>query len=98
MRGAGLRANGLPGDAPVTLAIRPEDILLRDVRGDEENAVQVTVRDLEFLGSFVRARLDAETLGGRTLEADLSINLVRARDLSPGRILPIVLPRDHIRV
>lgn len=82
----------------VTLAIRPEDILLRDVQGDEENVLEVTVRDLEFLGSFVRARLDAEALGGKTLEADLSINLTRARSLSPGQALPIVLPSDHLLV
>ncbi len=91
------------GDCPdgctdVTLAIRPEDILLRDVTGDEENAVEVKVRDLEFLGSFVRARLDAEALGGKTLEADLSINLTRAKNLSPGQTVPIVLPRDHLLV
>ena len=91
------------GDCPegctaVTLAIRPEDILLRDVRGDEENAIDVRIRDLEFLGSFVRARLDAEALGGETLEADLSINLVRARTLAPGQTIPIVLPGDHLLV
>ncbi len=86
------------GCTDVTLAIRPEDILLRDVQGDEENAIEVEVRDLEFLGSFVRARLDAEILGGKTLEADLSINLVRARTLAPGQTLPIVLPRDHLLV
>ena len=86
------------GCTDVTLAIRPEDILLRDIRGDEENALRVTVRDLEFLGSFVRARLDADGLGGKTLEADLSINLVRAKNLEPGQTLPIVLPRDHLLV
>ncbi|MEM7045987.1 MAG: putative 2-aminoethylphosphonate ABC transporter ATP-binding protein [Pseudomonadota bacterium] len=91
-------ANGLSGAAAVTLAIRPEDILLRDVTGDEENALQVVIRDLEFLGSFVRARLDAEALGGKTLEADLSINLTRARNMAPGQTLPIVLPSDHLLV
>ena len=64
----------------------------------EENAIEVSVRDLEFLGSFVRARLDADALDGQTLEADLSINLTRARNLSPGQTLPIVLPRDHLLV
>ena len=86
------------GCTAVTLAIRPEDILLRDITGDEENALQVTVRDLEFLGSFVRARLNADALGDEVLEADLSINLTRARNLAPGQTLPIVLPRDHLLV
>lgn len=91
-------ANGVAGGSAVTLAIRPEDILLRDVRGDEENALQAKVRVLEFLGSFVRARLDADALGGSTLEADLSINLTREKNLEPGQTLPIVLPRDHLLV
>ncbi|MGI9488635.1 MAG: putative 2-aminoethylphosphonate ABC transporter ATP-binding protein [Geminicoccaceae bacterium] len=86
------------GCTAVTLAIRPEDILVRDVQGHEENAINVEVRDLEFLGSFVRARLGAEVLGGKILEADLSINLVRSRTLSIGQTLPITLPRDHLLV
>ncbi len=90
--------NCAEGCTAVTLAIRPEDILLRDVQGDEENAIDVKVIGLEFLGSFVRARLDADALGGKTLEADLSINLVRSRTLSVGQILPITLPRDHLLV
>ena len=86
------------GCTEVTLAIRPEDILVRDVQGHEENAINVEVQDLEFLGSFVRARLGAEVLGGKILEADLSINLVRSRTLSIGQTLPITLPRDHLLV
>ncbi|MEZ5931592.1 MAG: putative 2-aminoethylphosphonate ABC transporter ATP-binding protein [Alphaproteobacteria bacterium] len=91
-------ADGMAADAGVTLAIRPEDILLRDVTGDEENALRVKVRDLEFLGSFVRARLAPDGLNGVVLEADLSINLTRARNLSPGQALPIVLPREYLLV
>jgi len=91
-------SNGLAADAAVTLAIRPEDILLGDIRGDEDNLLDVEVKDLEFLGSFVRARLDSKVLGGKILEADLSINLTRAKNLSLGQTLPIVLPSDHLLI
>ncbi|MDH3663367.1 MAG: putative 2-aminoethylphosphonate ABC transporter ATP-binding protein [Alphaproteobacteria bacterium] len=91
-------AGDFASNAAVTLAIRPEDILLRDVQGDEENAIQVELQDLEFMGSFIRARLDAKAIGGGILEADLSINLIRGRNLTPGQSLPIVLPRDHLLV
>ena len=86
------------GSAAAILAIRPEDILLRDVKGDEENAIDVEIEDLEFLGSFVRARLLVPSMNGKSLEADLSINLVRDHSLAPGQSLPIVLPRDHLLV
>ncbi len=89
-------ADGLDEGTAVTMAIRPEDILVRDVRGDEENAVEVEVRDLEFLGSFVRARLEAPAMAGKILEANLSINLIRDLTLTSGQTLPVVLPRAHI--
>ncbi len=86
------------GCTDVTLAIRPEDILLRDVSGQEENSIRVEIQDLEFLGAFVRARLTAPSMNDKLLEADLSINLLRSRTLEAGQTLPIVLPRDHLLV
>ena len=96
--GQAIDPNQASSAAAAILAIRPEDILLRDVRGDEENAIDVEIEDLEFLGSFVRARLLVPSMNGKMLEADLSINLVRDHSLAPGQSLPIVLPRDHLLV
>jgi iron(III) transport system ATP-binding protein len=89
---------GLPADSRVTVAIRPEDIVIQDVQGTEENALEVEIGLLEFLGSFVRARLDAKGIGNGALLADLSINLVRRLDLGLGRRLSVVLPRERIRI
>src|SRR5262249_61350748 len=50
-------ADGFAAGAPVTLAIRPEDIRVGGVRGTEENAVGATVEAMTFLGSFFRVDL-----------------------------------------
>src|SRR5438552_542520 len=90
--------DGLAAGAPVTLAIRPEDIRVGGVQGTEENAVRATVEVMTFLGSFFRVDLGGEALGGTRLRADLAVDLVRQLDLAPGRMLPVLLPRRRLRV
>ena len=90
--------DGLAAGAPVTLAIRPEDIRVGGVQGTEENAVRATVEAMTFLGSFFRVDLGGEALGGTRLRADLAVDLVRQLDLAPGRMLPVLLPRRRLRV
>src|SRR6267378_570557 len=53
----GCEADGLAPGTPVMLAIRPEDIVVQDVRATEANALTVRVDALAFLGSFFRADL-----------------------------------------
>jgi iron(III) transport system ATP-binding protein len=84
--------------SPVTVAIRPEDILVQEVGGDGENAFEAEIAEIDFLGSYVRARLAAPEIGGAPLHADLSINLVRRLDLAAGRRLPVTLPRERLRI
>jgi iron(III) transport system ATP-binding protein len=86
-----------PGTA-VTLAIRPEDIRVQDVRGTEENALRARIETLEFLGSFFRVDLTGEGLQGVMLRADLAVDVMRRLEIEPGRILPVVLPRKRLRV
>jgi iron(III) transport system ATP-binding protein len=90
--------NGLAAGAPVTVAIRPEDIRVGGVQGTEENAVRATVEAMTFLGSFFRVDLGGEALAGARLRADLSVDLVRQLELVPGRMLPVLLPRRRLRV
>ena len=89
---------GLAQGTPVTIAVRPEDILVQGVTADEENAYEARVRGLEFLGSFVRADLVSEATGDDPLRADLSINLVRRHNIAEGDSLLVCLPRDRIRI
>jgi iron(III) transport system ATP-binding protein len=92
----GLDLSPDPGH-PVTLAIRPEDVVVRNVVPGTPNSVEVQVSDIEFLGSFCRVGL---ALGDDTpaLVADFSINVVRDLEIRQGQTLLISLPPDRIRV
>jgi iron(III) transport system ATP-binding protein len=81
----------------VTLAIRPEDVVVRNVVPGAPNSAEVRVSDIEFLGSFCRVGL---ALGDDTpaLVADFSINVVRDLEIRQGQTLLISLPPDRIRV
>ncbi len=84
--------------APVTVCVRPEDVVVVRVPTHEANTIDVCVETLEFLGPFHRARLRAVSLGNVRLTADFSANLVRDLALAPGRSLPVRLPREYLRV
>jgi iron(III) transport system ATP-binding protein len=90
-------ADGFPPGTGVTVAIRPEDIGVQDVRGTEANALPARIESMVFLGAFFRADLVGEGMGLR-LRADFSVELVRRLGLGEGHSLPVVLPRERIRV
>ncbi len=90
--------DGLAEGTPVTIAMRPEDILVQGVTAGEENTYEARIRGLEFLGSFVRADLTSEATGEDRLRADLSINLVRRQGIADGDSLLVRIPRERIRL
>jgi len=90
--------NGFERGTPVTLAIRPEDIVVQDVPGGEENGVRARVESMAFLGSYFRADLTAEAVGETPLRAELPIELVRRLGLAEGQTLLVVLPRHCLRL
>ena len=91
-------ADGFEPGAAVTLAIRPEEILVEGRGRDGENAVEARVVGLVFLGSFFRADLVGEAMAGCRLRADLSVDLVRRQAIREGQPLMVALPPDRIRV
>jgi iron(III) transport system ATP-binding protein len=91
-------AENLSQGAEVTVAIRPEDIVLQGVTGSEENAWESRIGAMEFLGSFVRADLLADETESRIFRADVSVNLVRRQNLKEGDSLPIMVPKERIRI
>ncbi len=98
--GRRFRVDGLNGMTPGTAAlvcIRPEDVKTRNVEPGTENALEVEVRSLEFLGSFARARLAPSDGAELDLVADFSINLLRDLRVEPGTRLPVALPPDRLR-
>ena len=90
--------DGLASGAAVQIAVRPEDIVARDVTAAHDNAFAATVADLEFLGSSLRVELTGGSLGERRLTADLSVNLMREMALEPGHGVTVRIPAERIRL
>jgi iron(III) transport system ATP-binding protein len=96
-----VKAAGFKSGDEVTISIRPEDVLVRDVTGKSENSNAMEIVDIEFLGSFCRANLISENLHGEhgePLVADFSINLMRDIDLSKGSKLQVSLPSKRLQL
>lgn len=93
------RRHPLAPGAEATLAIRPEDVVPVEGNGaGSGNRFPVTIAEMEFLGSFWRARLVAPALGDGGLEADFSVNAIRRLGLDEGRELTVELPVDRLHV
>lgn len=102
------RVQALATDTPVVLAIRPEDIVphgegTNSHGGNDEikhaaNSFEVTVTDMEFLGSFWRVSLTNAKLGDIILEADFSINAVRRMSVKIGNSIRVDLPAERLWV
>jgi len=97
------------GDGHKVIAvIRPEDIIPHgdgarspgapDKTKEPGNRVETTVDEMEFLGSFWRARLRSSELGAGQIVADFSINAVRRMDIQVGGRMHIEIPRDRLKV
>ena len=86
-----------PG-SDVTLAMRPEDIVVRNVELGAPNTFPAEVTQLEFLGAFCRARLAVGGHGKAPMLADFSINLMRDLKIAEGMALNVCLPTERIRV
>jgi iron(III) transport system ATP-binding protein len=89
---------GLAAGTEVTLAIRPEDILVHDSGRSEPNVLAMRVDALAFLGSFFRADLAGEATAGVLLRADLPVDLIRRREIGEKSTLSVLLPPERIRV
>ena len=85
-----------PGTA-VTLCVRPEDVVVRSVEQSARNVFAARIADLEFLGSFYRARLTPPD-NGIEFSADFSINAVRDLSLEPDKLVNIALPANRLRI
>ena len=98
------RQHGLADGTSIVAAIRPEDIVPRGVEGETVgngsgvNQIDVTIEDMEFLGSFWRVSLQNPALGDTHLLADISINAVRHLDLDIGASIEVDLPANRLWV
>ncbi len=89
-----------PTGAPVTVAIRPEDVRVTGVNADADrqkvNPLTMEVASVEFLGSEVRIGLNYFTAG--PIIAQASQESVRALGVAPGKRIEVSLPADRLRV
>ncbi len=90
--------NGFPAGTELTVCVRPEDVLTRDIGQAKSNRVETTVTGIEFLGSFYRASLAVKGAEDTIFRADLSVNLVRHMGVEEGKALNVAFPEDRIRV
>ena len=90
--------DNLAAGTEVTLAIRPEDIVVHEGRSAEPNALTVRVDSLAFLGSFFRADLVGDVPEGVLLRADLPVESIRRRGIAEKSMLSVLLPPDRIRI
>jgi iron(III) transport system ATP-binding protein len=91
-------ADGRAPGTEVTLAIRPEDIVVEDVAPGSPNALRARVDALAFLGSFFRADLVGDATPGVVLRADLPVDLVRRRAIAEKHTLELRMPPERIRI
>jgi iron(III) transport system ATP-binding protein len=91
-------ADGLPQGAAVTVAVRPEDVVVRHGGEAGNNRFDATITGMDFLGSFYRGTLVPTRAPEVAITADFSINAVSDLGLAGGRTLPVALPADRIRV
>jgi iron(III) transport system ATP-binding protein len=94
----GAPLNGLAAGAPVTLAVRPEDLQVQTRAGDAPNTFEARVESIEFLGSFVRADLALEGLSEQRCCADLTIDRMRREEIVLGQTLSVTLPAERLHV
>jgi iron(III) transport system ATP-binding protein len=90
------RAPLTPGTA-VTLAIRPEEILVGPAVGSE-NRLRTRVLEVQFLGPFTRLRLALPGAAGTVLECDVAANAFAELEAGPCAELTLGLKPEALRV
>ncbi|MBL4600644.1 MAG: putative 2-aminoethylphosphonate ABC transporter ATP-binding protein [Rhizobiaceae bacterium] len=101
INGISLQCNSFKGKKGSSgiVTIRPEDIvpIKKSAAAKTKNIMDVTISEMEFLGSFWRATLSSKKLGDTSLIADFSANAARRLSLVEGASIRIELPQDALR-
>ncbi len=89
----------LPVGSHVTIAIRPEDVMLH-IDPSAPNSFETRVEDMEYRGSLFRIDLKfpASVDKAATITADVPAETVRRLGIALNATLPINLPVDRLQV
>ena len=93
-----LSREALPPGAPVTLAIRPEEILVQAAGAPGDNQLRTRVRGMQFLGPFTRLSLTVAGAGDAALECDVAASAFAELGASEGAELVLGLREEALRV
>lgn len=83
---------------PVTVAIRPEDVHITTDQDQAQNIVQVSVSEVEFLGSFYRLTCGLDDAQQTKLLVEVSTHLMEQLSFEIGSSLFVHLSPENIRV
>ena len=90
-------SHGLSPGTAARIAIRPEDLRLRNQDG-AANRFEAQVLGLHFHGGFCRVTLAPTRAPSTQIAADVAANDLRDLKLEPGRLIEVALPPETIRV
>jgi iron(III) transport system ATP-binding protein len=88
----------LSAGTPVTLAIRPEEIVIGPAARDAENRLLTRVRAVQFLGPFTRLSLALPGGPATSLECDVAANALAEVGAADGAELLLGLRPEALRV
>jgi iron(III) transport system ATP-binding protein len=88
----------VPAGTPLTLAIRPEELVIGPAAQEAENALSVRVTAVQFLGAFTRLGLVLPGGDGTPLECDVAAGALAGVGAKEGTELALALPADAVRV
>jgi len=89
---------GLPVGTPVTLAIRPEEILVGSGARESPNRLVTRVRGVQFLGAFSRLSLTLGEEPETVLECDVAAGALAELDAAEGTELALALDPGALRL
>ena len=89
--------DGPPGQ-PLTLYLRPEDVLARPIAPGDANVFEALIQRIEFLGSYCLVTVAGPALAEQQLEVVLSLNFLSEQQLQTGSSLRLRLPPERLKV
>lgn len=88
----------LPPGSRVTACVRPEDVRLLRPGDPADNAIDVRIETVEFLGSLFRCATVPDNGTGPSLAIELPTAIIQDLDLRPGGRIRVSLPAAKFRI
>jgi iron(III) transport system ATP-binding protein len=82
----------------VKVCLRPEDVAVLDDGDNDQNTVEMTIAEVEFLGSFHRTHFILPGETQPSIRADVSAHRARRLDVRAGVKLRVALQPEFIRL